>query len=91
MQSSGGAAGQRVAALAVSVSGEDCTKFCMDLPVKKTIVILFNVNNRLKDNNNFSGDILGYPLSPGKGAVQFFYVSHQFPFTSNSSRRLCFP
>lgn len=67
-------------ALAVSVFGEDCTEFRTESPIKKT-----------KDNNNFSGDILRYPLSRGKGTVYFFYVSNHFQFTSNCSLRLCFP
>lgn len=68
--------GQGLAALAVSIFGEDCTEFCIESPIKKTIVIIFNDFNRFKDNNNFSGDILRYPLSPRKGAVHLFYVSH---------------
>lgn len=56
-------------ALGASGFREDCTEFCMESPVTKTIVTLLSVTNRFKGSNHFSGDILRYPLSPGKGAV----------------------
>lgn len=51
----------RLTALAISRSGENCTDLCMESPIKKKktkkkkkTIIIFNAPNRVNDSNDFT-------------------------------------